>query len=214
MANLATVVSRVCEDYLVRPESEVGSTVAREVQLAIDHYATHRMGFNELRVSFTLSNTNGYTLEFIAENFGLDRILAVDSVLVQGTAGASDIYTLAPVTWDRMKVMQRDTLRNGEPSFFCVYSDRLWIEQHPNTDARNAWLEGLVTFPPVEEVTNAWLVEGLELILARTASQVARKRLQDTEMYQNYAQMEAEALAALRDRQTEKLTTGRLSPHL
>jgi len=214
MASLAEVVSTVCEDYLVRPESEIADTVAREVQLAIDHYAPFRMGFNEVRVSFTMSATNGYALELIAANFGLHRILAVDRVLVQGTAGATDIYTLVPVTWHEMTIMQRDQLQTGEPSYFAIYSDNLQINVHPDSAARNAWMDCLVQFLPVAAASNSWLTEGLELIMARTAAQVARKRLQDNEMYQNYATMEAEALAGLQSRQHEKLSSGRLMASL
>lgn len=122
MANLSDAIARVCSDYLVRPEDEVGETVGREIQSAIDHYAGERFGFNEVRLYFTISTASQYALSGIIRanetvitrvegrsdnpttivqyQQYFKRVIEIDKLTIGRYRGNQ--YTLDPITWDEM----------------------------------------------------------------------------------------------------------------
>lgn len=256
MANLSDAIARVCEDYLVRPEDEVGDTVGREIQAAIDHYASERFGFNERRLYFTLTNTSVYSLpEIIAANQTriqrvegrsdnpstisyyeqyYRRIIEVDDVI---TTQSGNLVMLEPVSWDEMCRYRREhTALNttqgngttmvptiyGNPSLYTVYGDALWLDISPQTQAAAGWsltayVDCHVEFSVLSEVspqTNPFLDEGYDLICARAARMVAMKKLREYDHAAQFANLEGEALNALRERGHRRMATGRLVPRL
>lgn len=211
MASLAEAVTRICDDYLNRPEDDIGATVAREVQLAVDHYAPQRMGFNEARLTFTLSSTSGYSLATIATDSGYSKVLEIDNVFVQHSSTRE--YELMRVTWGELAAYRTAPTIVGSPSAYSVHGNTLYLDSVPSQE-NTAYIDCLLQFIPVANATNGWLDEGLELIMCRAASQASKKRLQDVELYQTYAQLEADALAALLGRAVQQTSAGRLRASL
>lgn len=228
MANLSDAVARVCEDYLVRPEDEVGAAVGREIQAAIDHYASERFGFNEVRLTFTLTATSVYslpniltsnevrvervtdgtTISYFEQYYG--RIIEIDNVLV--THSSTRDYWLDPVTWSEMVALRSTPQLTGDPTKYVRYGDSLYVDASP-TSTMTAYLDVHVEFVKLAEVspqTNAFLDEGYELICARAARMVAMKTLREYDHAAQFAQLEQEALNTLRERGFRRMAGGRL----
>lgn len=256
MANLSEAIARVCSDYLGRPEDEIGATVGREIQAAIDHYASERFGFNERRLNLTLTFTSVYSLnQIVAGNQTREqrvegsssnpttvswyaqyyhRIIAVDNVII--TRGGGNLVMLEPVSWDEMCRYRREhTAQNttqgqgltsvptiwGDPSLYTVYGDALWLDISPPSPSTGAWsitgyLDCHVEFTKLADgtTTNPFLDEGYELICARAARMTAMKPLREYEHAAQFANLEGEALNALRERGHHRMATGRLVPRL
>lgn len=120
MANLSEAIARVCSDYLVRPEDEIGETVGREIQAAIDHYAGERFGFNEKRLAFTLSNTSVYSLPLV---------IAANQTRVQVVTGRSDRpVTLSYYTQSYQRVIEVDDVLMNQSNRLLDIKPITWAE--------------------------------------------------------------------------------------
>ena len=240
MANLAEAVSRLCEDYLIRPESEASAYAERAILQAIEHYAPERLGFNEVTVPLTITATDNYSLSLLAATgyaTGTSWRLEPDptqppgsrqvtvsyftvfsslaSILAVDQVVANDAghrYTLRPLTLGEVTDWRNGQRTAGRPSAYCVYNKAIQLDCASDTSISDE----VFCHVQFEEVTadqstdSPWLVDGQQLILARAASQVFRTRLKDYEAASAMGALEQEELATLRERSRLLQSVGRL----
>lgn len=239
MPSLAEATSKLCEDYIIRPESEAGAYARRAILAAIEHYSVERLTFNEKNLALTLSSTNIYSFDQIIQNavvththYGLvdnwtglgrppysivttqyafvDKILAIDKIDVRDPNGHR--YELSPVTLSEITRMRSSIATNGDPSSYCVYGREIWIDSTPSRSL-SADVFCHFAFAPVDESLQEesdWFDEGMQLVLARAAKDIFRFRLKDYEAATAMATAEAEELAKLKERGRLLLSSGRL----
>lgn len=211
MATLAAAVSRICDD-LSRPEAEIGANVQREILLAVDHYSPERFAFNERILSFTISATDTYELSTIVTGAGQDDVAEVIDPERLRIYINSRFYTLERRPYGETLGLQDSPVISGSPDFWSVFNKKLILDVVPN-QTQTGYLYSHVRLTPLDSLSNtenAWLTDGLELICARAASQVCRKKLKDFEDSANWEQIELSALNALRFRASKMSASGNL----
>jgi len=162
MPSLAEATTKLCEDYLIRPESEAGEYARRAILAAIEHYSVERMTFNEKRIPLTLTSTNIYSFDVLIMNGTVvSNVLSppappgtggyepnpnasivdtqytfVDSILAIDKIDVCDPnghrYELLPVTLEEITRMRSSIVTTGDPSHYCVYDRSIWLDSTPS----------------------------------------------------------------------------------
>jgi hypothetical protein len=210
MATLAETVTRICDD-LSRPEAEIGASVEREILSAIEHYSSERFAFNERILQFTISSTDTYALADIVTSYAdttIAEILEPDRVRVYVS---SRYLTLEKVGYGVLQDLRDSPVITGNPDYWAVFNKSVIFESTPN-QVMTGYLEGHVRLAPLDatNIENAWLQEGRELISARAAAMVARKKLQDMEQASSYTSIEIDELDRLQQRASKLTGSGKL----
>ena len=211
MANISDTVYRICDD-LTRQSSDIGPVVQREILSACEFYAGQRLGFNERVLSFTLSQTQTYSLDTIATANSLASVLAVDDVRYTVSSRYIVLDPVPMAEWRRLDTTSSET---GPPDFFAVFNKSLYVYTTPDAsyDATMACHVKLLSLDGEVVTSNGWLEEGLELITARATRMTLAKKLDDFEKAQVYAGIEGECFARLLEQRSLLMETGRLVPH-
>jgi hypothetical protein len=211
MATLAATVTRICDD-LSRPEAEIGASVEREILSAVEHYSSERFAFNERTLQFTISSTDTYALADIVTanaNTEIAEILGVDRVRVYVS---SRYITLEPIGYAVLQNLRDSpTLLSGNPDYWAVFNKSVVFESVPN-QVLTGYVEGLVKLAELSATNteNAWLTDGRELIAARAAAMVCRKKLVDTELAGAYTSIEMDEFDRLQQKATKLTASGKL----
>lgn len=211
MATLAETVER-CLDDLSRPDDELGTVVQREILSAIRFYEHRRFSFNERILTPTLSATNTYLFSaLLANNSDVEDIFSIDTIKVRYSSRLVDVCKMP---WSDLFMLDPSNITAGLPDFYAVFNKTLRIYPTPNTDLPSQMPAHIkLTTLAQDGDTNAWLVEGEELIRSRACRLVAKRKLDDFEKAREFEELERNAYDALTNEAGMYQSTGMLSPN-
>lgn len=208
MASLPETVTRICDD-LSRPEEEIGDVVKREIMSAVANYESQRFGFNEriLIPSFSATNTFLFSA-LMGSATDVTDIFNIDDIKVF-VSNRSLVLTELP--WGDLYQLDQSVINSNIPDFWSTFNKTLKIYPKMNTSLSAEITAHVKLVTLTNAVTNAWLVEGEELIRNRATRMVLRKKLDDFEKAAEYKDMEQEAFTSLKQDAAVLQATGILS---
>lgn len=206
MATFAQLKAKIADDVA---RSDLTSQIEHEVLAAIEDCSIERFWFNETR-GYTFSTVAGTSDYTISPTAAIQDFVKVDSV--KATIGGN------PVVLDRYDADEIDTLiayngTDGQPYCYGYYNQTFRLYPIPG-DIYTVRVAGhyKLTALSADGDTNAWTVEGYELIRARAKSR----------LYVNVIRNQQEAAAAnavyesvlfrLRAETSRRVRTGRVKP--
>lgn len=205
MATLGDLKARVkAETNRDDLDDELAVAFVEVIQRAITYYETMRFTFTESRtVSTTAAND-----EYVAVPSGLQ---VIDQLSVQV---GSNRYPLRVQAYQTIEEWNGYATTSGQPTDYAVSQDQIRLYPIPNTAYPLVFL-GLKTVSPAldyddDTSTNAWLVQGYDLIAARVRYLLYRDYFRDDQGASIALGAEQEALADLRKSASLLLGTGRM----
>lgn len=205
MATLGDLKARVkAETNRDDLDDELATALTEVIQQAIKYYETSRFTFTESRtVSTTLSND-----EYVAVPDGLQ---VIDQLSVQV---GSNRYPLRVQAYQTIEEWNGYATTSGQPTDYAVSQGQIRLYPIPNTAYPLIFL-GIKTVTPAldyanDTSTNAWLVQGYDLIAARVRYLLYRDYFRDDQGASIALGAEQEALADLRKSASLLLGTGRM----
>lgn len=187
MTTLATMRSRI-EDEIAR--DDLTSNVTASILSAIKHYSKESFYFLENRA--TASTVAGERNIAYPTGFRYAHDLKI-------TINSSSIQTLRKITWPEMEALFQASSETGIPSKWADYQNQIWMYPVPN-----AVMTLTLSYPmeltalSADADTNAWMVEGEELIRCRAKWDLYMHVIRDREGASDMKRCEGEALSQLR----------------
>lgn len=204
-----TIVNEIVDET----RRSMSTTIERLILDAIDHYATERFFFNQLRdQTFSLSTSQEYYTS--ADNSMIPRILELDKLTM--TVSSNDKRTLEKWSWNFIEDINAEAT-TGQPFAYAYWGQQIRFYPTPNT-GYEVRLAGLLQLPSLSASTdaNAWTQRGngKELIKQRAKSLLYSEYLRDDTNAARAAAREAQALDRLHARTTQLHATGDVTPCL
>jgi hypothetical protein len=200
MSDYGTMQSRIA-DELIR--SDLTTQIARAIQSAIRHYSRERFYFNEAQwTSPTVASQRMYAVP--SDLVDVDMI----KIRVQGFD-----YELLRRDWNYLENVDTSPTYTGQPTDWAYFANQFRL--YPVPDAvYTLTLSGLSTLEALSESddTNAWMVEGEELIRARAKWDLCTSVLMDPASASLMKAIELDALGSLKGRSNVRLSMGRVRP--
>lgn len=198
------IIAETNRDDLV---DDYAVNLAQAIVEAIDHYATKRFWFNEVRTTAAMTIGN----EYVAVPTGLRGIDMVWASIGPG-------YEVQKTDLDNIESLAH-VGGNGQPSRWAYYAPsgaaslRFWPT--PNS------AYSLILIGTKDETTlsapgdsNAWTLYAYDLIAARAKMLLCRDLFRDQVKAQTAAEAETDALTRLRGETNRRLGTGRVRAYL
>lgn len=216
--------ARIADELVWQAPSGLRSVEARvidrEINTAIKHYETTRVSWTEVRGSpikatATTSGTRYYSL---TANF-----LKVDTLKLQ----YNDSFVMMNFrTWLQIEEDDRQiTATEGVPQDYAIHAREVRVFPVPNGAYTfdGSWVQS-TTVLSANTDTNGWMVEGEELIRARTRAVLETNylKLPEAVMEKNayaarkqpfFSAQEEIAFKSLKDETSELMSTGKLKPY-
>lgn len=188
MSNYIAMQNRMADEI---NRDDVGDQIKDAIQSAIAHYENEVFHFNQARATdATVASTEYYNLP---SDFIRNESLVVT---VNQTK-----YPLEQKTWDWFEDISTTTTYTGYPHYYTIWGEQYRL--YPIPDATytltQAYIKSLGTLSENGD-TNAWMVDGFELIKSRAMKLILTNKIRDLERAQFFAQQEAEALRNLKGR--------------
>lgn len=211
MSDFGTMIDRI-EDELIR--SDLTTQVKKAVQSAIRHYSRERFYFNEG--------------QWTASTVASQKMYAVPTGLIEADMMKITVngfeYELLKRDWNYLENVDTSPTYTGQPTDWAYFADQFRL--YPVPDAvYTLTLSGVKTLDALsaDADTNAWMVEGEELIRARAKADVRVNVIQDAAAIQEligfansgegfYCAMEKSAFSSLKGRSNVRLAVGRIRP--
>lgn len=188
MATLAALKTRIADEL---HRSDLTSAVSNAISDAVQLYQSKRFRFNEAQGTFsTTAGTEYYGSAVIPAD-----IAEIDTLTLT-VSGRKVVLT--PRAFDVMEVISSTTNSRGQPSEWCWYSDQ--VRLYPVPDAvyslSVSYLKRLPV-PATDAASNAWTVDGFNLIRHTAKRMVSADLVQDFEMAQAAGASEQQELRRL-----------------
>lgn len=199
MSNLGTMRDRIASELGDR--TDLNTNILSAIQSAIKFYENTPLWFNEEEdTTDTVSGTASYTLP---ENF-----IELTSVTVE--SGTNQQTELKRIPQEAMRSLELTS--DGEPRVFSIYREELKLYPTPNAtyELTLCYLRELDDISAASD-TNAWMVEGEELIRMH-AKQDVRMNVLNLPENADWTRREAAVLRQLKDRTRQMVATGSLQP--
>lgn len=205
MATLADLRTRIiAETNRDDLTDELATALDEVIARSIDYFGTQRFTFNEYRKPAVTVAADQYVT--LPAGFRQIDYLSV-------TVG-SNAYPLRMQSWEVIEEWNGYATTSGQPTDFSVQDGQLRLYPVPNIAYALTAL-GVAEVSPVLDYsdgasTNAWLVQGYDLIAARVRYLLYRDYFRDAEGAQIALGAMQEALSNLRNDVAKLLGTGRL----
>jgi hypothetical protein len=190
MTNYVNMRTRILDEYV--NESLTAAQVNAAIQTAIKHYERKPFYFNERTNTFsTVADQEYYSSSDLAD---IPYIVNIVSATVTGSTLKTK---LQPVDFSIMDDMQDGSV-TGEPEQLAVFKQQIRLYPIPS-GVYTITLAYIYRFSALsaDSDTNAWMVEGEELIRQRAKRTLALDSLQADDLAARAAQLESEALDEL-----------------
>lgn len=203
MATLGELKARIkAETNRDDLDDELATAFVEVIKRAIIYFETQRFTFNEVRV---VQNTAG---EYNDLPIGLKFI---DTLSVQV---GSNRYPLRMQSYEVIEEWNGYATTAGQPTDFSVSDNQVRLYPIPNTVYPLIFLGVSEVTPPLDydndDSTNAWLVQGYDLIAARVRYLLYRDYFRDDAGASTAFGAQQEALADLRNEASLQIGTGRM----
>lgn len=207
MANdLGTMWARIADEIR---RTDLTTNIATEVQDAIKFYEAERFWFSE-------SRTNTFSTVLAQEFYGssdlaiMPNIIKIDQAVITISGNR---YPLNRRDWDYMEHVAMNPSTNGQPQDWCYYAEQ--IRLYPIPDAvYSIRLSGVFQLGTLSTSadTNAWMVEGEQLIRNMAKRNLHANRTHNPEQKAEAEEQTSLALANLRAKNALHLSSGRQRP--
>lgn len=198
MSNYGTMIGRVLEDVA---RDDITSVASTAILTAIKHYEGTRFWFNEGRS--TRSTASGTEYYAVPSDFK-----DLDSLTITVNSWT---YQLNQRSYDELEDSYvSNTTYTGYPTDYAIYQEQIRLYPIPNgTYTLTMSYQRTLGTLSVSADTNAWMVEGEDLIRSRADFYVARNYLHDNQLAMMFRENESEALRRLLSETTIRLSTGK-----
>ena len=201
MTDFGTMTNRVLRDLTRTKPNDLTAHAQDEIKTSIAHYEKRRFWFVEGRA--TASTTSGTEYYALPTDF-LDE----DIISIQVNNWT---YPLIKRTWGTIEdwFVQSNTFL-GYPTDFALYQEQIRLYPIPNgtytlTISYYKQLDSL----SADGDTNAWMVEGEELIRTHTEERIYRLKIKDRVQADEAKTARNEVLAEMMKLTNARLLTGR-----
>jgi hypothetical protein len=207
MANdFGTMQTRIANEIR---RTDLTSEIAQEIQDAIKFYAGERLWFSESRSSTftTVASQEFYTSADLAT---IPNIYKIDELVITISGNR---FPLNRRDWDYLEHVAMNPSTNGQPQDWAYYGQQIRLYPIPDGayTVRVAGIFDLGTLSASAD-TNAWMVEGEQLIRAMAKMKLHMNRTHDSESATEAANMVEISLGNLRTKNTAHLSSGRVRP--
>jgi hypothetical protein len=205
MSDYVTMRTRILDEYV--NDSLSAAQVNKAIQTAIKHYERKPFYFNQKTNTFsTVANQEYYSSSDLSD---IPNIVHI----VSATVTASSLKCkLQPVDFGVMDDAQDGSV-TGEPEQIAVFKQQIRLYPIPDS-AYTITLAYIYRFSALsnDTDTNAWMVEGEELIRQRAKRTLALDYLQADDLAGRAAMLESEALDELHAEGRRRLPNTVLRP--
>lgn len=190
--------------------SDLTSQIALEIQSAIQFYEKEQFWFSQSRSTLTFSTVASQEFYTSSDNANIPYILELDAVTVTITG------TRTPMEFDLsyidMEAISSMTTSTGQPSNVAYYAQQLRFYPIPDAiyPVRVSGTFKLSTLS-LSADTNAWMVEGEELIRSRAKSAIYSRYIRNMEYASQARLEEKDALQMLRETHSRKNGMGSIT---
>lgn len=197
MSNLGAMRDRIASELGDR--TDLNTNIVAAIQSAIKFYENTPLWFNE--EEDTTDTVAGIASYALPENF-----IELTSVTVD--TGNGDQCELKRIPQEAMRSLELTS--DGEPRVFSIYREELKLYPTPNDtfELTLCYLRELDDISAISD-TNAWMVEGEELIRMHAKQDVRMNVLQLPENA-DWTRREDAVLRRLKDRTRQMVATGSL----
>ena len=158
----------MADDYIAmieRIEDEVDDANIRDqiklaIQDSIKHYQRREFYFNQS--SFTFATVAGQANYGTAANASIPNLLLIKSMYVTSSGIR---FPMFPVAYDALDNMQDGLITSSPPTNWAYYGQELWLYPIPNA-VETVTVSAILRLAALsaDADTNAWMVDGEELI--------------------------------------------------
>lgn len=185
-------------------DTTLTSQVNLAILSAIKHYSKERWYFTETSANQTCaSGTQGYNLP--------GDFKAMERVRVTFPIGTTSYYGLDYISFNELNAMTTVGTLIGPPAKYCIYAQQILLWPIPDASyVLTEYYENELTTLSADSDTNAWLVDGEELIRARAKWDIYLNTIHEPEEAQICKAIEMEAYNQLRGSSTDRTVKGRI----
>lgn len=210
MSDFGTMKGRIA-DEMKRQELSAGSSAVQSAILSsIDYYSRRRFPWNEFSdvTKDTVASATAVTLSSVA----VGRIISLDSVKVRiGTR----YYPLVEKTWRHLEGIDSGQF-TGYPEYYSIHGNQLRMYPPPQS-VYQLVLSGLAKLEDVSAgaantTTNAWLVEGEEMIRLHAKANLFRDHVRNPSMAGVFRNECFRIYSELNRENVGRIATGRVRP--
>ena len=205
MADYVTMQNRIAREVR-RASSAASSDIAQEIKdaikTAIAYYQNERFWFNEKwDTATTAAGVQRYALP--------TGFIEFDDIRLEESG--SSLYPLRRTPFNTILELTTHTAHTGRPQDYAIFANELWFWPIPDSEFTyyRYYLRELSTLSGDAD-TNAWMTSGEELIRLRAERELWMNVLHDDERAVSCALAEDAALARLRGRTEQQLSSGRI----
>lgn len=215
--DLDQMTTRIGVELMAGGRSDLSTQVQSAIRTAVRHYRATGFWFNRGVVE-------GATVEGQAAYDAPETVLTVEEIRIDWGSG---FFPLGVKTWRQLQDFRTGSQTNGKPVRYAEYGGQWWLHQTPDDVYDLEW-SGIIDLGALDTGTdtNAWMVEGEELIRQRARAIVQIDVLKDAEAKAEALQiaamggpgkhclslLERAALRALRGETNKRQSTGRIAP--
>lgn len=198
MSTYTQVQSRIADDI---NRTDLTSQIQQQIKLAIKHYRTFPMWFNEARTTLTASSSASFLT--VPSDF-LDTVEL--AIKVSG-------YPVPMKSKPLVEIVQYRPTSGSQPTSYCYFGDRFELDYEVNTQYEfPLWYIKELTELSAGGDENEWLKSGEDLIVYRAEKMLYASVIKDKAQAKVAAELEREARTALLRFRDQKIGTGHAKP--
>lgn len=207
VATLGTMIDRIADEI---QDSAITAQIQTAIASAIQHYEDERFWFNESR-SVTFNTVANQEFYGVADAPQIPDVIKIDDVTITISGNR---FTLHPRDYNYIENIAMTTTSVGQPQDYCYYAQQIRLYPIPSSvwSIRLSGVFKLSTTLSATTDTNAWMVEGEQLIRAKAKWIIATDVTHEDAEAMKAAAQEQIALANLRGKTTIHLSSGRTRP--
>ena len=207
MANdFGTMTNRIANEIR---RTDLTTEIATEVQDAIKFYEAERFWFSESRTN-TFNTVASQEFYSSADLAVMPIVVHIDEAVITISGNR---YPLNRRDWDYMEHIAMNPVTLGQPQDYCYYAEQIRLYPIPQ-DAYPIRLSGIFQLGTLSTSadTNAWMVEGQQLIRNMAKMKLHMERTHLTDMAEEAQALVELSLANLRKKNAMRLSAGRQRP--
>lgn len=204
MSTLGDLKAEIADDLA---RTDLTSQIANAITAAIKRFQNRRFYFNETR-STTFTTADGQSTYSSSDSADIPKFARLDMVSLEDTNGEQ--YTLTPYSIERMESLLDNSAANGRPWGYLYFEESFRLYPTPDAAYTVRPIGTIMKDAPATdgEANNVWMTDAYELIRCRAKAYLAAHVLRDPELAQVMVQAEGDALSDLRERGTQRMSTG------
>ncbi len=194
MSTYTQLQSRIADDL---NRTDLSSQIQQQILLAVQHYKSERLWFNETSTTLTATVGQGYVS-------APSDLLAIDRFYI--TVSGKNIELLPE---DLNSVVEFRPTTNGRPRSFCFYQNRFELDRLADTAySMPLYYVKELTALATGSDSNGWTTDGEDLIVFHAEKMLYANVIKDFEKATAAAVLAKDALTQLRSRGSARTSSG------